>query len=166
MCGAVFLLSPGDLDSDFQKTAPCHLIDFVGKGQRRVVRATFTAELTGACDCVDRGILLSQLLHEVQTGDNTICTAVNLREMGGYAIPAVLYIDALSVFAAITAAFIKIPSDNGTFMHVQYIRELLDTKVLSAIVCTDTRGMAADGTTKRFSRKRTFTYLHGWHFQD
>ena len=56
-----------------------------------------------------------------------------------------MYIDALSVFAAITAQYIKIPSDNGTLMHVQYVRELLDNGILKAIAWTDTRDMSADG---------------------
>ena len=57
-------------------------------------------------------------------------------------------IDALSVYAAITAAYIKIPSDNGTLMHVQYMRELLDTKVVHSLIWSDTRDMCADGMTK------------------
>ena len=91
---------------------------------------------------------MCQLLHELATGDLPISTAVNLREMGGYAVPAVLYIDDLSVYAAITASYIKIPSGNGTLMHVQYIRVLLDNHILKAIAWTDTRDMCADGTTK------------------
>ena len=59
-----------------------------------------------------------------------------------------LYIDAQSVFVAITATYIKIPADNGVLSHVQYIRELLDTRVLQRIFWVDTRDMCADGLTK------------------
>ena len=60
----------------------------------------------------------------------------------------VLYIDALSVYAAIIATFIKTPADQSVLCHLQYIRELLDHDVLRALVWLDTRDMIADGMTK------------------
>ena len=76
----------------------------------------------GACDAVDKGILLAQMLHEINTGDCTIESARTQRDNGGYSIPMIIYIDAMSVFAAVTASFIKIPADNGMLSHVQYLR--------------------------------------------
>ena len=107
---------------------------------KKVVRATFSAELMGACDSVDKGILLSQMLHEISTGDCSIDGARQGREHGGYCVPLVVYIDAMSVFAVVTASFIKIRADNGMLSHVQYMRELLDSRVVVAIGWTDTRG--------------------------
>eukprot|EP00969_Alexandrium_andersonii_P077927 3437109-Alexandrium_andersonii.AAC.1 len=54
----------------------------------------------------------------------------------------------MSVFAACTAGFVKIPADNGMLAHVQYLRELLDQRTLKALIWTDTRDMIADGATK------------------
>ncbi|MFM7983037.1 MAG: hypothetical protein ACKPKO_27310, partial [Candidatus Fonsibacter sp.] len=121
---------------------------FISRQQRKVVRATFSAELMGACDAVDKGILLSQMLHEIYTGDCTVVGARQRRDHGGYNVPMILYIDAMSVFAAVTASFIKIPADNGMLSYVQHLRELLDTRVLTAIAWVDTRDMVADGATK------------------
>ena len=45
MRGAVFLLCPGKHDESFVRTAKCHLLDFVSRQQRTVVRATFSQEL-------------------------------------------------------------------------------------------------------------------------
>ena len=59
-----------------------------------------------------------------------------------------LYIDAYSVFAAITATFIKMPADNGQLVHLHFIREQLDNGVLKALAWIDTRDMIADGMTK------------------
>ena len=59
-----------------------------------------------------------------------------------------LYIDAYSVYAAITATFIKMPADNGQLVHLHFIRELLDNGVLKAMAWIDTRDMIADGMTK------------------
>ena len=60
----------------------------------------------------------------------------------------VAIIDAMRVYAACAASFIKIPADNAMLSHVQYVRELLDSRVISALVWAGTRDMLADGTTK------------------
>ena len=88
------------------------------------------------------------MLHEICTGDTSVTMAKQLREFGGYAIPMALYLDAQSVFVAITSTYIKIPADNGVLSYIQYIRELLDTKVLQWLFWVDTRDMCADGLTK------------------
>ena len=59
------------------KTATVHAIDWVCKAQRHVCRRTFAAELLGAGDAVDQGILVSHMLYEVQHG---VLTAVQARE--------------------------------------------------------------------------------------
>eukprot|EP00969_Alexandrium_andersonii_P181022 7998917-Alexandrium_andersonii.AAC.2 len=41
--GAVYYLRAGSKDSDFAKTSPCHVLDFVSRQQRREVRATCSA---------------------------------------------------------------------------------------------------------------------------
>jgi hypothetical protein len=116
----------------------------------------------GACDTCDKGILLSQMLHEISSGDCSIEGARQRRENGGYQVPLVLYIDAMSVFAAVTASFVKIPADNGMLTHVQYLRELLDSRVLTGLGWTDTRDMVADGTTKgAVDRQQLHTCMSG-----
>ena len=89
-----------------------------------------------------------QILDEMQTGRSTAAEALSRREQGGYAVPAALYLDALSVYAAVTATFVKIPADNGVHVHCLYLRELLDNNVLFALIWQDTRDMLADGLTK------------------
>ena len=72
MRGAAYLLCPGTTDEAFSCSAVCHLLDFVSRQQRKVVRATFSAELMGARDSADQGILLSQMLNEIATGDCSV----------------------------------------------------------------------------------------------
>ena len=59
-----------------------------------------------------------------------------------------LEIDAMSVYAAITATYIKHPAEKGLLSHVQFVREMLDAGVLKALSWIDTRDMSADGLTK------------------
>ena len=84
----------------------------------KVVCATFSAELMGACDAVDNGSLLSQMLHDISTGDCSIYSARARCDNGAYSIPKVIYIDAMSVFAAVTASYIMIPVANGMLFHM------------------------------------------------
>ena len=163
MRGAVYLICPGNSESAYKASAVCHVLDVVSKQQRRVVRATFSAELLGLCDTVDRGILLVQMLHEIQTGGCTVSTARRLREHGGYSTALVAIVDAMSVFAACTASYIKIPADNAMLSHVQYIRELLDVRALKALGWADTRDMLADGATKgAVDREALHRCMSGW----
>ena len=63
-------------------------------------------------------------------------------------IPLILLVDAMSVFAAVTATFVKIPAEKSLLCHIQFIRELLDQGTLKAMIWADTRDMSADGLTK------------------
>ena len=63
-------------------------------------------------------------------------------------MPMSIQVDAMSVFAAITATFIKHPAEKSLLSHVQFIREMLDNQVLAVILWVDTRDMLSDGLTK------------------
>ena len=85
-----------------------------------------------------------------------------LRETGGWNVKLSLYVGAMSVHAAVTATFIKIPAEKSLPSHIQYIGEFLDTKVLEALVWLDTRGMVADGLTKgSVDRDALHACMHG-----
>ena len=170
--GALFLRSFSDINhgvpnsklanylSDEQTTAnhgkptiftqPCvvHIVDAICKAQRHVTRSTFSSELLSASDTVDHGMLLALSLHGFSAGAQSAAEAKTLRETGGWNVKLSLYVDAMTVYAAVTATFVKIPAEKSLLSHIQYIRELLDTKVLEAMVWLDTRDMVADGLTK------------------
>ena len=97
-----------------------------------MTRSTFSAELLAAGDAVDQGILVSHLLFELENGPVDAKQARDRRMEGSY-IPTALYVDAKSVFAAITATFIKQPAEKSLLCHCQYLRELLDKRILQHI---------------------------------
>ena len=75
-----------------------------------------------------------------------------------------IQIDAMSVYAAIAASYIKAPADEGLFSHVQVTRELLDVGFLFCALCVDTRDMASDGLTERhFDRRVLHSIMNGDH---
>ena len=146
--GALYLRGSGCEKEDFSGTHKVvHVLDWACRRQRHVTRSTFAAELLSAGDTVDQGVVISQMIHEIENGYLSPTESRKLREEGGFA-PLALYLDAMSVFAAITATFIKIPAEKSLLSHVQYVRELLDRKVLKYLFWIDTRDMYADGLTK------------------
>ena len=134
--------------ASFTTSSTVHIIDAVCKSQRRVTRSTFSSELLSACDAIDHGMLLALTMHELSVGVQSCAQSKLLREAGGWNVRLSLYVDAMSVYAAVTATFLKIPAEKSLLSHVQYLRELLDTKVLEALIWIDTRDMCADGLTK------------------
>ena len=148
MRGALYIRCEGNHSEAFQGGTIGHLVDYQCRSQKKVVRATFTAELLSGCDTVDHGFLLAQTFHEIATGEMSAQSGRTLRDSGGYKVPMILYLDAMSVYAAITAAFQKIPADQSVLCHCLYLRELLNSFVLKALAWLDTRDMLADGLTK------------------
>ena len=94
-------------------------------------------------------MLLRQICHEFERGPLDAESARTLRE-GKLASNVCIQIalDAMSVFAAVTATHIKIPAEKSLLSHVQYVRELLDRSIIDCLLWFDTRDMGADGMTK------------------
>ena len=61
------------------------------------------------------------MIYEVEHGVLSTQIARPKREQGGFT-PLALYVDAKSVYAAITACMVKVPTDKYLITHVQYIR--------------------------------------------
>ena len=79
------------------------------------------AELLSGGDAVDRGIILSQMMHEICSGCTSVVVARQMREHGGYFITMAPYVGAQSVYVAITLTYMKIPVENGVLSHIQYV---------------------------------------------
>ena len=140
------------------KSAKVHLIDFLTKKVSNVTRSTFSSELFSSCDAADHALLLRQIVHEFENGCLTAEQARRLRE-GQLAstVSIDLAIDAMSVYAAVTAVHIKIPSEKSLLGHLQFLRELLDKGVINSLYWIDTRDMAADGMTKGSIQRTAIT---------
>ena len=69
MRGVLYLRGAGRTNDAYKSSSSTvHVLDWVCKSQRHVTRSTFAAELLGAGDAVDQGLLISQMLHEVEHG--------------------------------------------------------------------------------------------------
>ena len=67
---------------------------------------------------------------------------------GNFVFKATLSVDAMSLFTAIAAHTVKIPSEKNLAIHLFWLRELLDRKVIQYLEWCDTRDMSADCHTK------------------
>ena len=102
-------------------------------------------------------------LHEIEMGPVTAMTARQIRDEGGFHYGAYLCVDAMSVFAAITAQVVKPPAERSLVSHVQWLRQMLDWQVLRGIVWMDTRDMVSDGLTKgTVSRDQLHALMRGF----
>jgi len=142
--------------------AVVHVLDWTCKSQRHVTRSIFSAELLSAGDAADQGILISQMIHELEHGPMTALEARNRRMEGGY-VPTAIYLDAKSVYAAVSATFNKQPAKKSSLCHVQHLRERVDKRVLAFLFWIDTWDMGADGLSKGVvARSLLHTYMDGF----
>ena len=93
-------------------------------------------------------IPLLTTLHELAMGPLAPREARRLREEGGLAFTSFLTVDSMSLFAAVSATTVRVPSERSLAGHIFWLRELLDRRVLHHLRWCDTRDMSADAHTK------------------
>ncbi len=86
--------------------------------------------------------------------DAVAARELRLIGISGFAVPLVRIIDAMSVFAAVTATFTEIQAEESFSCHAQFLRELLDQLVLHVLIWFDACDMCADGCTKGVQYRR------------
>eukprot|EP00971_Amphidinium_carterae_P001637 32933-Amphidinium_carterae.1 len=142
----------------------CHLIDWCSTAQRRVTRSTFSSELLAAVDAVDTALLVREILREISTGEQGSRLARKHVEDPGYDAESKLqlFIDAKSVLDALGGAMARLPAEKSQVIHIHWLRELLENKVLCGVSWCDTRDMVADAMTKgTISRNAVESSLNG-----
>ena len=147
MKGGMFMLhggTPGTVT-----TGPIQLLEYYSRKQRHVCRSTYAAELFSLTEAVDVSIHLASALYEVAHGVQTTETLRLVRE-GGLQSPVaiVVVIDADSVYTSVTALQVKAPAEKSLLVQLQWLRELLDRRVVHTLAWCDTRDMISDALTK------------------
>ncbi|CAE8594372.1 unnamed protein product [Polarella glacialis] len=125
-----------------------HLVESQCQSHKHVTRSTFSAETLAAVAAADSLIPVGLTFHEIVHGPCSPSQARRLREEGGYAFNSVLTVDAMSLFAAVAAHTVKVPSEKNLAGHLFWLRELLDRQVINTLQWCDTRDMTADCHTK------------------
>ena len=126
----------------------CHLLHAVARSHKLVCRSSFGSELLAACGAADGLQAFLLTMHEMVHGPASPSEARRLREEGGYAVPAELVVDGMSVFSALLMDPVKPPSENSMAGHLWWLADQLRTKQIDDLVWCDTRDMRADPMTK------------------
>ena len=70
--------------------------------------------------------------------------------------------DSYSIFSCLAAAHLKLPAEKGTYYHLAYLREKLESTLIGSYTWVDTRDMVADGLTKgRADRTSLINLMQG-----
>ena len=140
----------------------CHLLDAVSRSQKLVCRSAFGFELLAACGAADGLQAFLLAMHEMVHGPASADEIRRLREEGGYAIPAEVVIDGMSVFSALLMHPARAPSENSMAGHLWWLSDQLRTKQIDDMLRCDTRDMLADPITKgSFGREVIFGVMNG-----
>jgi hypothetical protein len=145
----------------------CHLVDFVVRRQKRVVRSTFSAELNALSDAVETVLLTQLIFHQVHCGtEATPDQLVQQMEQGQLYPPIDIFVDARAVFDALVARDAHIPLESSLYLLVVSIRTRILCKVIRRLGWIDTRSMIADGMTKGSCPRRLLVSAMGGTLED
>ena len=122
----------------------CHLLHAVASSHKLVCRSSFGS----ACGDADGLHAFPLAMHEMAHAPASPSEPRRLREEGGYAVPAELVVDGMSVFSALLMDPVKPPSENSMAGHFWWLADQLRTGQLADLVWCDTRDMRADPMTK------------------
>ncbi|CAE7335666.1 RNR1 [Symbiodinium sp. CCMP2592] len=126
----------------------CHMLEAQSQSLKLVTRSTFSSETLAAVGTVDQLVPMLFAFQEILHGPLTSQQARTLREKGGFTMTSELVIDAMNLFWALSVTSPRMPAERTLFVHINWLRDLLQAGMPSILKWMDTRGMLADGMTK------------------
>eukprot|EP00971_Amphidinium_carterae_P298646 5933160-Amphidinium_carterae.3 len=102
-----------------------------------------------AADAIDMGVLVKEILPEIDTCEVSATLARDVFSSGlSCRIKLTVLIDAKSVFDIIESVQAKLPAEKSQLVNVAWLRELVQSDVVHTLLWVDTRDMLADALTK------------------
>ena len=144
----LFVLVVGGGSDTHIRARTVYLLDSTAQDQHHVSRSTLAVELLAARDGAHQAHLIAHALHQLHVGCRGVADGRRRHREGGLAVKTWHAIGAMSVYAAVSAEAVKIPTEKSLLSHVQWLRELADRGLLTGIAWVDTRVMLADVLTK------------------
>ena len=147
--GCVILLAEANKDELLSPKGNCHMLEYVCRRQRRVVRSTYSAELNGLIDSVEVTMLVQFLLHQLYYGTHQSSSQLaRAQESGQLRPPVKAATDARAVFDSVAAPDICEPQESSLKLHLLSLRDKVFYRTIDSLFWADTRDMLADGLTK------------------
>ena len=125
-----------------------HYLDSQCRSHKHVTRDSFSSEVRAVVVAADDLLCLALTLHELKYGPVSATEARRIRDEGQCGITTILSTDSMSLWSAVAALVVRIPTEKNLAVHLFWLKELLDTRALTTLRWVDTRDMHADGHTK------------------
>ena len=140
-----------------------HLLDSQCRGHKHVTRCSFSSETRAAVVAADALMPMAMTLHEMTYGTLSPIAARSMRDNGECKITTILTVDSMSLWSAIAALVVRVPTEKNLAVHLFWLKELLDTRALSILRWCDTRDMTSDCHTKgSISRDAILLLMSGY----
>ena len=91
---------------------------------------------------------MAMTLHELKYGTMTAEQGMKMRDEGSCRIRTILTVDSTSLWSAIAAMVVKIPTEKNLAVHMFWLKEHVECQAINVLRWSDTRDMTADGHTK------------------
>jgi hypothetical protein len=137
--GIIALLETGD--DQREPGGALHVLEFFSRKQKRVTRSTFGAELHSLSECSEMGMLIAGCVHEVTHGACPASQLAQLESTGSFGVVIYIFLDAESVFSAVTASELSVPTEANLLYPLKALREHLDAGRIKRVFWIDTRDM-------------------------
>jgi len=142
-----------------------HLLDSVCRGHKHVTRCSFSSETRGVVIAADDLIATGFTLEEMKSGVIAPAVARAMMEAGGgCTIEKCLVTDSMSLFSAISAIVVRVPTEKNLAVQLYWLRQMLDIHLINKLRWADTRDMNADGHTKGSIPRDVLLALMAGHF--
>ena len=125
-----------------------HLLDAQCRSHKHVTRCSFSSETRAAVVSADELMPMAMTLHEITFGVLTANEARSMRDQGHCRISTILTVDSMSLWSAIAAITVRIPTEKNLAVHMFWLKQLLTIKAIRILRWCDTRDMNADCHTK------------------
>ena len=122
-------------------------VEWVSRKQQHVCRSTYASELHSSLDMVGRSMVIGSAFNEIMWGSQSALVLSQWQDLGQFAIPIDLFIDAKSVFDAVRAEVTKC-ADNSLVIHTKALRDYIMSGKIRRFHWIDTRDMVADALNK------------------
>ena len=113
-----------------------------------MTRASFSSETRAAVIGADELMFMSMTLHEVTFGVMNADQARYFFERGMCRYKTILTVDSMSLWSAVAAMVVRVPTEKNLAVHMFWLKEQLVKKAIRILRWCDTRDMTADCHTK------------------
>jgi len=147
--GCVILLVGENDKSPASQDASCHMLEYVCRRQRRVIRSTYSGELNALVDTIELLLVVQMTFYQIFGNPGVTATEMAKKMENGELEPPVEAVtDARSVFDSIAAQDVGELQEGSLKLHLLSVRDRLASGTLRRLWWSDTRDMLADGLTK------------------